>query len=124
MAVTKAQKEATARYEAKAYDKILLRLKQGKKEEIEVQAKAAGESINGYISAAIEARLSGPTAPAPTENVVPVRAEDVERMNAHLELHELGRDKFIHRAIQNQIRNDLRAKMLGVPVDREEQNSV
>lgn len=58
MPVSKAQMEATARYEAKAYDKVLLRLKRGKKAEIEASAKETGETINGYITIAIDARLS------------------------------------------------------------------
>ena len=47
--VTEAQKRATANYERKNYDKILLRLKKGTKEKI---IKKIGEnaSINGYIT--------------------------------------------------------------------------
>jgi len=47
--VTEAQKRATANYERKNYDKILLRLKKGTKEKI---IKKIGEnaSINGYIA--------------------------------------------------------------------------
>jgi hypothetical protein len=47
--VTEAQKRATANYERKNYDKILLRLKKGTKEKI---IKKIGEnaSVNGYIT--------------------------------------------------------------------------
>ena len=47
--VTEAQKRATANYERKNYDKILLRLKKGTKDKI---IKKIGEnaSVNGYIT--------------------------------------------------------------------------
>ena len=57
MAVTKAQKAATAKYEAKAYDKVLLRLPKGKKAEIEAHSKPRGESLNGFISRAIDNQI-------------------------------------------------------------------
>ena len=57
MTVSKAQKAATAKYEAKAYDKVLVRLPRGKKSEIELTAKAEGKSVNGFISEAIDEKL-------------------------------------------------------------------
>lgn len=54
MPVSKAQKAATAKYEAKVYDKVLLRLPKGKKAEIELYAKPRGESLNGFIGRAID----------------------------------------------------------------------
>lgn len=57
MTVSKAQKVATAKYEAKAYDKVLVRLPRGKKREIEAVAKPKGQSVNGFISEAIDEKL-------------------------------------------------------------------
>ena len=57
MAVSKAQKAATAKYEAKVYDKVLVRLPRGKKSEIEEHIKSNGESLNGFISTAIDEKL-------------------------------------------------------------------
>lgn len=54
MTVSKAQKVATAKYEAKVYDKILLRLPRGKKEIIQAHAEAHSESVNGFINRAID----------------------------------------------------------------------
>ena len=54
MAISEAQKRATAKYEAKAYDKILLRLPKGKKEIIQAHAQAQGESVNGFVGRAID----------------------------------------------------------------------
>lgn len=57
MAVSKAQKAATAKYEAKVYDKILIRLPKGKKAEIEEAIKPRGESLNGFVNDAIDEKL-------------------------------------------------------------------
>lgn len=54
MTISKAQQRAVAKYDAKAYDKILLRLPKGKKEIIQVHAEAQGESVNGFIGRAID----------------------------------------------------------------------
>ena len=132
MSVSKAQIEATAKYEAKAYDKILLRLKRGKKADIEAAAAASGEkSVNSWISKAIEARLTGAAAQEPQPAQAPqqpaqpdgltvtIRPEDRDKMYAHLELYGLDLEKFVHRAINTQIRNDLNAKTFGFPMERE-----
>lgn len=57
MTVSKAQKAATAKYEAKTYDKVLVRLPRGKKNEIESAAKTEGKSVNGFINEAIDEKL-------------------------------------------------------------------
>lgn len=57
MTVSKAQMDATARYEAKAYDKVLVRMPKGKKAEIEQAIEGTGGSVNGFINEAIEEKL-------------------------------------------------------------------
>lgn len=54
MPVSKAQQRATAKYEAKVYDKLLLRLQKGRKEVIQAHAAAQGESVNAFINRAID----------------------------------------------------------------------
>lgn len=49
MAYTEAQKKATAKYHAKAYDEIKLRVKKGEKERISDHAQSKGLSVNSYI---------------------------------------------------------------------------
>lgn len=49
MAYNEAQKRATAKYHAKAYDEIKLRVKKGEKEKISDQAEKKGLSVNSYI---------------------------------------------------------------------------
>lgn len=58
--VSAAQKAATKRFEDKNYDKILLRLQKDSvtsKENIQKHAGKVGESVNGYITKAIENRI-------------------------------------------------------------------
>lgn len=65
MTVSKAQKSATAKYESKAYDKVLVRMPKGRKDEIQTFAAQTGESVNGFINRAIgEAMGEGLQKPA------------------------------------------------------------
>lgn len=54
MAISKAQQKAVDRYNAKTYDNITLRVKKGKKDEIQAHADARGVSINSFINRAID----------------------------------------------------------------------
>ena len=68
MAVSKAQQRAVTKYDAKAYDKTLLRLSKGKLDVVKAHAAAQGQSVNGFINRAIDEKmerdgLGGPTGP-------------------------------------------------------------
>lgn len=65
MALTTARKKANAKYEAKAYDKTLIRLPKGRLDEIRAHIEPAGESLNGFIGRAITETMErdGPTRP-------------------------------------------------------------
>ena len=68
MTVSKAQKAATAKYEAKTYDKVLLRMPRGRKEIIQTHAEAHSESVNGFINLAIDEAIErDESAPAASE---------------------------------------------------------
>lgn len=54
MAVSKAQQKAVAKYEAKKYDKTLIRLEKGRLNEIKAHAEEQGESLNGFIVRAVD----------------------------------------------------------------------
>ena len=57
--ITPAQRRAVGRYEAANYDKVLVRLPKGEREQIKYAADAAGESLNSYIVGAIRDRMDG-----------------------------------------------------------------
>jgi len=57
MPVSKAQQEAVARYEKVNYDKVLLRLYKGQKDEIKTHAEDMGESLNAFINRAIAEQM-------------------------------------------------------------------
>lgn len=54
MATKEARQRATAKYEAKKYDKTLLRLEKGRLDKVKVHAEEHGESVNGFINRAID----------------------------------------------------------------------
>lgn len=47
---SQAQNKATQRYNAKAYDRVELKLYKGQKEQVKAYAEAQGMSLNGYIN--------------------------------------------------------------------------
>ena len=54
MAFSDAQKEATARYNKKAYDRIEIFVRKGKKQVIKEFAQKQGKRTNTFINEAIE----------------------------------------------------------------------
>lgn len=44
-----AQREATARYNQKTYERLELRVKKGQRKDIQEAARKAGKSVNRYI---------------------------------------------------------------------------
>ena len=58
MAYSDAQKEATARYNKKAYDRIEIKVKKGRKDEVFAYAASQGKSVNQFIVGLIEKEMS------------------------------------------------------------------
>lgn len=58
MTVSKAQLKAKDKYEAKVYDKILLRIPKGKRDMIRAHAETHGESTNAFINRAIDETMA------------------------------------------------------------------
>lgn len=54
MATKEARQRATAKYEAKKYDKTLIRLEKGRLDIVKTHADQQGESLNGFINRAID----------------------------------------------------------------------
>jgi uncharacterized protein (DUF1778 family) len=53
MALSEARMRANRKYNEKAYDRIALNVKKGKREEIKAFADSKGETVNGFINRAI-----------------------------------------------------------------------
>ena len=53
-----AQTRAKNKYNAKAYDSLRIVVKKGRKEIIKAHAEARGESINGFVSRAIDEAMA------------------------------------------------------------------
>ena len=53
----KTSSQVKDRYNAKAYDNFLVRVPKGKKEDIAAHAQAKGESLNKYVTTAIDERV-------------------------------------------------------------------
>lgn len=58
MAYSEAQKEATARYNKKAYDRIDVIVPKGKRQVIQDYAKSKGMSTNSFINEAIDKAMT------------------------------------------------------------------
>ncbi len=58
MPTTKASIKAVSKYMKQNYDEIKVRVKKGKKQEIQIHAEKMGESVNGFILRAITETIS------------------------------------------------------------------
>ena len=57
MPVSEARRKANERYNAKAYDEIMVRVPKGHKAELQAHAEQRNESLNGFINRAIDTQL-------------------------------------------------------------------
>lgn len=57
MAVSKAQQKAVQKYVKDKYDRVVLTMPKGKKEDVQVHAGRHGVSMNAYINAAIDEKM-------------------------------------------------------------------
>lgn len=54
MAISESQRKAVAKYNAKSYDEIKVRVFKGNKDIIKAHAEGKGESLNGFVNRAID----------------------------------------------------------------------
>lgn len=57
MPYSEAQKRASAKYNAKAYDRLELKVPKGEKDKIKAHAEQQGESLNGFIGRAVDEQI-------------------------------------------------------------------
>lgn len=55
--VSEAQKKAVTKYVKEKYDRVVLTMPKGKRDTIKAAADAVGESVNAYISQAVDERM-------------------------------------------------------------------
>lgn len=128
MAISKAQKKAVAKYEAKAYDKTLIRLPKGRLDEIRTHIEPTGESLNGFIGRAIDETMerdgSGAadttgnllkTAETPTgAGVVSLPPDTLETAQRAAEATGETMEQFVERAVVTQTQRDKASLRLGI----------
>ena len=61
LSISEAQKRAVAKYNAKSYDRLELKVLKGKKAVIQAIADEQGKSVNGYIKEAVEGKIKADT---------------------------------------------------------------
>ena len=54
---SKSQQKAVAKYMKTNYDELKIRIPKGKRDKIKNAADAQGESLNGYVSKAVDERM-------------------------------------------------------------------
>lgn len=105
--ITKAQRDAVSRYEAKNYDKTLIRLQKGTLDRVRAAADVAGQSLNGYIAAAIDREMAGGHDGAGT-GATGYRLPPADQQQATTAAKDAGEDlgAWISRAIKDQADRD------------------
>ena len=122
MALTTARKKANAKYEAKAYDKTLIRLPKGRLDEIRAHIEPAGESLNGFIGRAISETMERDGAGGPQEAVgqpawavgISLSPDALESAQQAAEQTGEGIGEFLSRAAQAQAKRDQLSLHMGL----------
>lgn len=105
---SEAQKKSARKWDAANLDRVSVAMPRGRKDAIRERAAAQGESMNGFINAAIDSALSPQDAPQCTVSdfTAMSASEDAERVKAHTERTGETTEAFIRRAIADTIKRD------------------
>lgn len=122
MAVSKAQQRATNKYKKSNYDRIELVVPKGNKEAIRMVAENHGQSINAYISAAIDERMAQDASTIPSEApTAQAEARGIslppDTLKAAQEAAEAAGEAvpvFVARAVETQAQRDKAALRMGI----------
>ena len=115
MPVSKAQQRATNKYKKSNYDRIELVVPKGNKETIRAVAETHSQSINAYISAAIDEKMARDSAPqeaagAPAgAGVVSLPPEAIKTAQEAAKAAGETVPVFIARAVETQAQRDVLA---------------
>lgn len=112
MPVSKANQRAVNKYKKNNYDRIEITVPKGRREVFQARAAAAGESVNAYINAAIDARMAqedaGGTRP------VSLYPDTLKAAQEAAEAAGEGLPQFIDRAVTTQAKRDKTSLQLGI----------
>lgn len=105
---SEAQKKSARKWDAANLDRVSVAMPRGRKDAIRERAAAQGESMNGFINAAIDSALSPQDAPqcAVSDFTAMAVSEDDERVKEHTERTGETTEAFIRRAIADTIKRD------------------
>lgn len=105
---SEAQKKSARKWDAANLDRVSVAMPRGRKDAIRERAAAQGESMNGFINAAIDSALSQQDAPqcAVSDFTAMAVSDDSERVKAHTERTGETTEVFIRRAIADTIKRD------------------
>lgn len=121
MAKTKTSSKVKDRYNAKAYDEIKVRVSKGSKEVIQDYAESQGQSVNGFINAAIDEKM-GKASQQPVEalnlnekaGVVSLHHEAIRVAQEAAQSVGETVSQFIERAMETQAKRDRSSLALGI----------
>lgn len=112
MAVSKAQIKATAKYEAKAYDKTLIRLPKGRLDEIRAHIDQAGESLNGFIGRAISETIERDTGAPAEAGGISLPSDALKTAQRAAQAAGEAVPVFVARAVETQAQRDELARRM------------
>lgn len=122
MPASKAQQKAVNKYVKANYDLYQVKMPKGRKDEIKAHAEAQGQSVNGFINAAIDHEMERDNAGGPQEvaqepsgsGVVPLRPDTLEAAERAAEATGEAVPDFMRRAVETQAQRDKASLKLGI----------
>ncbi len=120
MPVSKSQQKATAKYNAKAYDRMELKVKKGQGDIIKKFAESCGESLNAFLNRAVSQAMNL----THTDDNIKISAfylsELIPDIKFHLEKTNETEIEFLKRAVLNRMELDERSLAMGInPITKE-----
>lgn len=117
MPVSKAQQKAVNKYVKEKYDRVLLTMPKGQKEELQAHAEQRGESVNGFIKRAISETIQRDTS-APTDAQQPAAQAAETPQDGRQLLEVYGYDPLAEKSLAVDIRTQERYIVEPVPAEK------
>lgn len=122
MPVPKANQRAVNKYVKNNYDRINVTMPKGKKETIQGYAERQGQSVNGYINAAIDTRIAQETAGGPQEAAqgtseaggILLHPDTLKAAQEAADAAGEGLPDFVARAVETQAQRDKISLAMGI----------